>query len=69
MGRPFLHACVAALAEFVGGELGQGLVNGFCRIFFMNGVAVNAYYTRLGMLASLPLVVLQIRCLLVPRGL
>ncbi len=29
MGRPFLHAGVAALAELVGGEPGQGLVNGF----------------------------------------
>ena len=64
MGCPFFHAGVAALAEFVGGELGQGFVNGFCLIFFMNVVAVYANYASLGMLALLPLVVLQIRCLI-----
>ena len=46
MGRPFLHAGVAALAEFVGGEPGQGLVYGFCLIFFMNMIYVQLIYLR-----------------------
>ena len=59
MGRSLLHACMATLAEFVSSEPCKGLVNGFCRILFMNRVAVCANYARSTMLALLPLAVLM----------